>query len=287
MTNILAIDIGGSSIKFGDFSLNGILGNKGSIDVPATYKEMIQKIIDLFNTGDYSAITISSPGAIDPKTGQGSGITAIDYIPSGGNFKKELSEILNVPVAIENDANCAGLSEVHFSQGLESIAYVVLGTGVGGCVIADGKVVSGSNYFGGEFGYIPYKDGTYSSYAGMRGLSDRATKDKSVVTPGVEIFKRYENGEADYVYAVTEYYNAIASLLMILKYTQNPEAVIFAGAVTNRPNFLDEVTEAVKRQTSEEHGYTAEDVNISISQFGSDANLYGAYANLIRNYDIV
>ncbi|WOO87955.1 ROK family protein [Mollicutes bacterium LVI A0039] len=286
MGNILTIDIGGSSIKYGTFTKSGELIAKSSFDVPSTFEGLKEEIKKLFLDGEYIAISISSPGAIDTKTGNGYGITAIDYLPKGGNLKQQLSEELNVPVAIENDANCAGLSEVHFSEGLDSIAYIVLGSGVGGCMIVDGKVVTGSTFFGGEFGYIPFKNDTYSRHSGMRGLSKNATGSAEPVMSGIEIFKRYEQGEKAFVDAVNLYYEGIASLITILKYTQNPQQIIFAGAVTNRPTFLDEVRTAMKLISERPIDSNIDDVNISISQFGSDANLYGAYANLVRNYEI-
>ncbi|WOO89772.1 ROK family protein [Mollicutes bacterium LVI A0078] len=285
MSNILVIDIGGSSVKCATFTKEGKIESKTSFDVPASFELMKAEIKNLFNSGDYSAISISSPGSIDTVTGKGYGLSAIDYIPCGGNLKQELSEELNVPVAIENDANCAGLSEVHFSNGLNSIAYIVLGSGVGGCMIVDGKVVTGSTFFGGEFGYMPYKDSTFSHYGGMVGLSKRATKSEEII-PGTKIFAKYDLGEADYVSAVNEYYTAIAHLITILKYTQNPEAIIFAGAVTNRETFLQEVKVKMDEISNSPIDSNVDDVNIQIGQFGSDANLYGAYANLVRNYKI-
>lgn len=285
MRKILVIDIGGSSIKHATFTKDGVLENKGSFSVPTTFKCLQREIEKLFKLDDYCGISISSPGAIDTKTGQGYGISAIDYIPCGGNLKQELETSLGVPVAIDNDANCAALSEVHFSEGLANVAYIVLGSGVGGAVIIDGQVVSGSTFFGGEFGYVPYKEGSYSSYAGMNGLSLRATGNKEITTPGIEIFEKYEQGIESYVYAVDEYYKAIAHLLSILKYTINPDAVIFAGAITARKQFLDELN--IRNELlCEGIEIDLSDVDIRISKFTGDANLYGAYANLVRNYKL-
>lgn len=285
MSNLLIIDIGGSSVKTAEFSKDGKLLSKRNFDVPASYDLMKAEIINIFKAGDFSGISISSPGSIDTKTGQGYGLSAISYIPCGGNLKADLSAELGIPVAIENDANCAGLSEVHFSLDLDSIAYIVLGSGVGGCMIVDGKVVTGSTFFGGEFGYIPYKDATYSMYGGMIGLSKRATGSDEII-PGLEIFEKYEQGIESFVSAVGEYYDAIASLVTILKYTQNPEAIIFAGAITNRPTFIAELTMAMDKISNSNIDSNIKDVNVKIGQFGSDANLYGAYANLVRNYTV-
>lgn len=285
MANILVIDIGGSSVKTAEFTTDGKLLSKSSFAVPGSYQLMKEEIKQLFNRGDYCGISISSPGSIDTVTGTGYGLSAIDYIPCGGNLKQDLSAELGVPVAIENDANCAGLSEVHFSSGLDSIAYIVLGSGVGGCMIVDGKVVTGSTFFGGEFGYIPYKDATLSMYGGMVGLSRKVTTGDELM-PGTEIFANYDQGLSPFVEAVTEYYDALAHLITILKYTQNPEKIIFAGAITNRPQFIPEVKAAMNKINHANIDSNIEDVEIQIGQFGSDANLFGAYANLIRNYQI-
>lgn len=286
MKNILTIDIGGSSIKYGKFTEVGELVSKGSFDVPTTFEGLIDAIIEKYNSDDYSSISISSPGAIDTATGATYGITAIDYLPGdGNNIKASIEAILNVPVAIDNDANCAGLSEVHFSNGLESVAYIVLGSGVGGCMIIDGKVNTGGNFFGGEFGYMPYKDSTFSGYAGMINLSKRVTGQDDIVS-GIEIFENYDKGVESYVDAVNEYYTAVAHLIAILKYSQDPQAFIFAGAITNRETFIEEVKAKLGELTNRVNDINLDDVNLQVSQFGSDANLYGAYANLVRNYQL-
>ncbi len=285
MEKILVIDIGGSSVKTAKFTFDGKLIDKSSFAVPLTYDLMLKEIINLFEQDNYTALSISSPGSIDSVSGIGYGLSAIDYIPCGGNLKHDLEIKLNIPVAIENDANCAGLSEVYFSDDLDSIAYIVLGSGVGGCMIIDNKVVTGSTFFGGEFGYIPYKDGTYSTYAGMIELSKRATGAEQVIS-GIEIFEKYDSGEEKYVHAVNEYYAALAHLISVLKFTQNPQAIIFSGAITNRKLFLNEVKVAMEKISSHSSYHDITDVNILVSKFGADANLYGAYANLKLNYNI-
>ncbi len=279
MKKILTIDIGGSSVKYAIFNQSAEIQKQASFEVPATYREMKAEIIKLYNSiDDCAGIGISSPGAIDPVTGNGSGRTAIDYIPSGGNLMAELEQELNTTVAIDNDANCAAMSNVYFDNKLKSVAYIVLGSGVGGAIINDGKVVTGSTFFGGEFGYIPHNGSTFSMHAGMIGLSNKISPNNQLT--GKEIFTGYDQGIDSYVKAVTEYYDAVAQLIAILKYTQNPQAIIFAGAITSRPQFIDEVSAAMQKLTDSHPDPDVMDVEIKIDKFGQDANLYGAYANL-------
>ncbi len=279
MKNILTIDIGGSSIKYAIFNEQAKITDKGSFEVPATYADMLFEIIEKYNQVENCVgIGISSPGAIDPVTGAGSGRTAIDYIPSGGNLMADLENKLNTKVAIDNDANCAAMSNVYFDNNLKSVAYIVLGSGVGGAIINNGNIVTGSTYFGGEFGYIPHNGSTFSMHAGMIGLSNKISPDK--LLSGKEIFAGYDNRIIKYVNAVNEYYDAVAQLIAILKYTQNPQAIIFAGAITSRPQFISEVKSAMQKLTDSHPDPDIMDVEIKIDQFGQDANLYGAFANI-------
>ncbi len=286
MDKYLIIDIGGSAIKYAIFNQAGKMLSKDSFAVPLSFANLKNKIIDLYKKHECKAISISSPGAINPQTGQGYGISAIDYIPSGGNLKAQLASELEVAVAIENDANCAALSEVYLVSKYDSIAYIVLGSGVGGSIVCKGQVVTGSQFFGGEFGYIPYRESSYSNVAGMASLCQKMSNISGEQLTGKDVFARADEQLEPYKTAVAEYYRAIADLIVILKYTNNPQAVIFAGAVTNRESFLSEVRAAINEVSNQYEQITINDVNIAISKFGSDANLYGAYANLVQNYSL-
>lgn len=285
MNEILAIDIGGSSIKYAFYTVDGKLNYKSSFPVPKTYNKLIEEIESIFKNGSFQAITISSPGGVDSKTGQGYGLSAIDYIPSGGNLKFDLETRLNTIVAIENDANCAGLSELHFGDGSKSIAYIVLGTGVGGSLIINGQVVTGYNFYGGELGYIPYKDSTISAYGGMSSLINRVSTDSEVLS-GIEIFEKYDQKVEKYVNAVDQYYDAIAHLISIIKYTVNPEKIVFAGGICSRHTFISEIKEALNKVNLKKIDTDLSDVTVEVGKFKEDANLYGAYANLVRNYQL-
>ncbi len=278
MKDILVIDIGGSSIKYTSFNQQGVISQINTFAVPETFNQLKNKIVNLFFEGNYEGISIASPGSIDSKTGKGYGLSAIDYIPCGGNLKKELEKELNISVTIENDANCAGLSEVYYSENTNSLAYIVLGSGVGGCLINDGKIITGSSFFGGEFGYIPYKDSTISGYGGMIGLSNQVSESGQLIS-GKDIFENYERGVSKYVHAVTEYYLSLAFLISVLKYTTNPEKIIFSGAITNREEFLEELQIAVNKFSDEKEEIDLRDVKLEIGRFSSNANLYGAFAH--------
>lgn len=91
-------------------------------------------------------VAISSPGAVNKNTGVIEGASALPYI-HGFNIQSELETLFALPVSIENDANCAALAEVAFgaAKGCTTALLLVLGTGVGGAVVIDGKVHHGEH----------------------------------------------------------------------------------------------------------------------------------------------
>ncbi|MBA1394766.1 ROK family protein, partial [Lactobacillus sp. XV13L] len=105
-------------------------------------------------------IAISAPGAVDSKKGIIRGISAVPYLHQRQIFK-ELKNEFSVPVTIENDANCAGLCEVNIGAGKEfrNVAFVVVGTGIGGAIFINKILYKGSHLFGGEFGLMKEADG--------------------------------------------------------------------------------------------------------------------------------
>lgn len=99
-------------------------------------------------------MAISAPGAVDSVVGTIGGSSELPYI-HGPNFKVILNKMTNLPIEIENDANCAALGECWGGAAMDAndSAFVVCGTGIGGALIKDKKIHTGIHKHGGEFGY--------------------------------------------------------------------------------------------------------------------------------------
>jgi predicted NBD/HSP70 family sugar kinase len=101
---------------------------------------------------------IATPGSIDPKTGflKNSNTTCLNGMP----FKKDLQKALGIPIQMANDANCFALAETQMGAAYEAfpnahvVFGVILGTGVGGGIIVDGRVIEGRHGISGEWGHI-------------------------------------------------------------------------------------------------------------------------------------
>lgn len=280
---IIVFDIGGTSIKGGLF-VDDKLTDKFTLDVPATFEEMLELFKQKAQEVNATAISISTPGGVNAETGEGFGITAISYIPSL-NMKTELQKLTGLPVAIENDANCAALSEIYYEENLSSIAYYVIGSGIGGSVIVNDQIVTGHNFMGGEFGYINIDNKSASEIGAFSGLVEKASRYLGRKVTGKEVFELADSGDLVCKQLVFQTYQTIAKLCVMNYFTFNPQKYIFSGAVTNRPQFTDELEAAIKYVLINSPGrfaYDSLELEVSISKFGSDANLYGAYANYKR-----
>ncbi|PEG86590.1 MULTISPECIES: ROK family protein [unclassified Lactobacillus] len=155
--NLAAIDIGGTTIKIATWKDNQ-LQDKHAIDTPKDlngfYQALTDEVDKIKKDIKIEGVAISSPGAVNKKTGIIGGSSAIAYIH---NFKivDELEKRFGLPVSIENDANSAALGELAegSGKGCDSIAFFVIGTGIGGA-LAIGFLVPFFWFFGVHGGLI-------------------------------------------------------------------------------------------------------------------------------------
>lgn len=146
MEKYVAIDVGGTSIKYGLIEGNGVILERGSIstrgndinELIADIKEVVCKYKEKY---EIKGLACSFPGAVDPKSGFIGGGSAVACI-HGPNIKKLLEEATGLVTAIENDANCSALAECWIGSGkdVDSFASVVFGTGIGGAIVINKRI---------------------------------------------------------------------------------------------------------------------------------------------------
>ena len=147
----ICLDIGGTYIKHGLLTENGEILTTGKIPTrakeggQAVFEQAVKLVEDYLEKEEQkpSGIAISTAGMVDPKTGMI--LHASDAIPgyAGINYKAYMEERFHLPCAVENDVNCAGLAESVSGAGKGSRINFCLtvGTGIGGCLVVDGKVL--------------------------------------------------------------------------------------------------------------------------------------------------
>ena len=157
MKSYLGIDLGGTNVRVAKISEDGKIlaqvkgpsyGQEGPAKVMANIKEMVR---DIPGWKDCAGIGVGVPGPVDTKAGT---MVLSTNLPgfAGYPFADEMSKEFGMPAFLDNDANVAALAEalVGAGKGLQYVFYTTISTGIGGCLVVDGKTVSGKHGFGGE-----------------------------------------------------------------------------------------------------------------------------------------
>lgn len=161
MKTVIGIDLGGTNVRVAKVSEDGqilqvVTGSsyalEGTDKVMTNLKSLIRQI-EGFN--EVVGIGIGVPGPVDTVKGV---MTMATNLPGFENYPvaQEIEREFNIPTYVDNDANVAGLAEalVGAGKGYKIVYYITHSTGVGGALVADGKVISGKNGYAGEVGNI-------------------------------------------------------------------------------------------------------------------------------------
>ncbi len=281
----LGFDIGGSAIKYGIVIDGPKIIEQGKIERQETFDQMIEEMLKVYKRHeDVEGIAISAPGTVDTHTGIIGGESALEYI-HGPNFKTIFKDKTGHDIAIENDANCAALSEAYFGQGKEvkRIAYVVIGSGIGGAILQNQQIHYGANSFGGEFGYqiLNEKLQTWSGLGSTVNLVNRVRKLKdNYFIDGKEVFLMAKKDE-EVNKMVENFYLANAIGLFNIQMSYDPDLILLGGGITANHEVIDRIQLKVEEIKKEKQIKIP--IKIEVGKFGADANIYGAVANLINN----
>lgn len=254
MSNLGLIDIGGTSIKFA--VMEGTqLKKLDPVSTPKTlegfYDALAQKVAEMKSEYKITGVGISSPGAVNKKTGVIEGASALPYIH---NFpiQPELEKRFGLPISMENDANCAALAELDSGAGknVDSLLFLIIGTGVGGSVIINHQIWHGAHLFGGEFGFTLVNDEkTLSNLGTSVGVAERynTASDPATNYSGKEVFDLADKGDARAQKEVQTMYYSLAKGIYNLQYSFDPELIVLGGAVSNNPNLIPEVDKEIEK----------------------------------------
>ena len=160
---LLGADVGGTTVKLGLFTVYGTLLDKWEIptdhsedsdilrDVAVSCEKMMEQ--KGLSKDEFAGIGLGVPG---PVHGDGSVDLCVNLGWGEKAVKADMEELLGIPAAVGNDANVAALGEMWQggAKGHENVVMVTLGTGVGGGIIVDGKMIAGAHGYGGEIGHI-------------------------------------------------------------------------------------------------------------------------------------
>ncbi len=295
MKKYLAIDMGGTAIKYGvlDEQLNFLA--KGKIDSNAGDEEHtisdLKKIYEEYCEG-CEGVCISMPGMIDRKKGfahTGGAYRWIKNLPFAGILGLQLG---GVPVTICNDAKSAALAEIGFGNMklISNGVLIILGTAIGGAIVVNGNLIDGTHFSSGEFSFLrgDVKDRTnaknlFAATNGVRGLK-AAVKETSGLEDidGLKAFKLIkEENNQEVLQGVKNFCLDLAHHIYNLGAILDPERVLIGGGISNEPMFIDLVKEAVDSTYDKALFPGLAKPEVMVCKFQSDANLIGAVYNFM------
>ena len=243
---ILAIDIGGTEIKYGIVNSSGEIyatkitpteAEKGSL----VLFDKIYKMMEDYLEYNVIGIAISSTGQINGIKGEVTG--GFPLIPGwiGTNVVEHLENKYNLPVILENDVNCAALGEFWLGAGKkkEDFLCLTIGTGVGGGIIINNDLYRGSNYSAGEFGCMKlFGDDDFQSHTSMTSLVRMIKNATGKTQNGIEIFDEIHKNNKIYIDIYEKWCESISKGLAILCLIFNPPLIIIGGGVSKQGDFL-------------------------------------------------
>ena len=304
------VDVGGTTIKVGFFETSGKLIDKWEIKTNTeNHGENILSDIaqavdnrlaqEGISKSDVQGVGIGVPG---PVRNDGVVNNCVNLGWGVLNVKEELGKLTGLEVAVGNDANVAALGEMWQGggKGSRDVVMVTLGTGVGGGIICDGKMVAGFNGAGGEIGHITVNEdeiepcncgqyGCLEQYASATGIVRMAkrklAKSEQETTlrafgelTAKDIFDEAKAGDAMAKELVAALGTILGSALSNIACVVNPEIIVIGGGVSKAGQIL---IDTIQKHYIETSFHACKDAKFALASLGNDAGMYGCMQLLL------
>ena len=292
MLNIACVDIGGTAIKYGVINENGSFLCKYEIPTEAWKggNAILEKVIICVERLQESGIIIdgigiATAGMVDVENGSifYAGPQIPDY--AGTCFKRVLEDYFGVPCEVENDVNSAGLAEYMSgaSKGSHSAVMLTVGTGIGGCIVLDGKVIHGYSGSACEVGYMNLEGGTFQNLGAASVLVDKVAKRKQESKEswnGYRIFEAAKQGDLICCQCIDEMIDVLSKGIANICYVLNPEIVVLGGGIMAQKEYLEEKLKKGLEKYLVSSMYS--NTKLVFAQYGNDAGMLGAFYHLMQ-----
>lgn len=305
------VDIGGTTVKLGLFDKEGNVldkweiptntANKGEAILPDVAKSILAKMDEKgIREEDLAGIGLGAPGAVDDNGTLVGGAVNIGWDPF--NIPDAIHAYINVPVKAANDADAAAFGEMWQGggKGYNNMVAVTLGTGVGGGIIINGRLLSGATGAGGEIGHIHMEDNEteecgcknkgcleqYASATGIVRLARRrlAEDDKPSVLRGEElsakaVFDAVKAGDEVAIEIAKRFGEYLGKGLAIVAGVVNPEIFVIGGGVSKAGEILLGFVEPVFQKYAFQ---PCRGAKFALAKLGNDAGIFGAAGLILR-----
>jgi fructokinase len=265
----IGVDFGGTKIEAAALGPDGKFLSRVREPNPGDYDDALKTVADVVARAEQEAgekaprIGIGHPGSTSPVTGliRNANSTWLNDKP----FEADIERVLGRPVRLSNDANCLAVSEATdgAAAGARIVFAVIIGTGCGGGVTTDGKLVEGRNGIAGEWGHIPLPWPTDEEHpgplcwCGLRGCLEMWVSGTGLARDHHELLggpplkaeeivagaRRNENLPAR---ALDRYVDRLARALAVAANLMDPDVIVLGGGMSNTAELYDRLPPLIK-----------------------------------------
>lgn len=286
MGKYLAVDMGGTFIKYSLFDEAYSLLEEGSVSSKQNPLDFLNQLFDIVDQYHHTldGIALCMAGTIHPETGVNDDFSVGPRFKEH-NFKRELEMRYHIPVLLENDSNCAALGEMiqGAGRGYDNFCMITFGTGIGAAIVIDRKLYRGKHFRAGEVGITSVGitregDNFVIQEAGATAaLAKKVSEMLGREVNGKYILDHLEDGKIAEIYKEWIYKSAIVVGNMAV--TIDPESVLIGGGISENQRFIQDIRQCVYKLYPHLEQYT----QIKACEQGNMAGRIGALYLLLQS----
>lgn len=297
MKHYLVIDVGGTNIKYATLNEDVQVLNKGEIPTPTTdLDDFMAAIIELVNASKtpLSGLAFSMPGIIDSTQGYMYTGGALSHFLSHIDFAEQLKAKTGLNVSVENDGKCAALAELWKGalQGVNIGMVLTVGTGIGGGLVVNNRLVRGTHFAAGEVSSLPATlkpvNDPFQVWAQINGtpalLKDYQTnKGLDQAINGRQFFEALDANDEVAHASLKRFAQSFALAIFSLQSVLDGEVYAIGGGISAQASFIQAINDALDGFYTQMGGRVPiVRPSIVACQFNNDANLIGALAHHVE-----
>lgn len=293
----IGVDFGGTKIEAAALDRDGKFLARVRAATPRDYQASLAVISDLVSQAEREAgvaagsqrfVGVATPGSISPKTAVIRNANSIWL--NGKRFREDVSAKLGAPVRMINDANCLALSEATdgAAAGAPVVFAAILGTGCGGGLAVNGRVLEGANAIAGEWGHTPLpwpqadefpappcwcgRHGCLELYISGTGFEADYRRATGRTLAGADIVARARAGDAPAAAALARYLDRLGRGLAVISNVIDPDVIVLGGGMSNVPELYAHLSDEIARWIFSDICLT----RIVPAKFGDSSGVRGA-----------
>ncbi|MDT0050245.1 ROK family protein [Listeria cossartiae subsp. cayugensis] len=290
MENYLCVDIGGTSIKYAKFNQAGErvsalescatpISDGANQIMPALIRIVEQEKMDV------AGVCVASAGVVHPEKGKiiYAGYTIPGY--TGTEIKKTIEHRFGLPCAVENDVNsaCLGESWLGGARGRGSVLCLTIGTGIGGAMLINDKLINGYSFTACEVGYMQLSQGKFQDVASTKTLIKQVASRKNIdanALNGRQVMEWAYGDDAAVLAEIEQWIENLVEGVVNLIYIFNPEVIVLGGGLMEEEAFFKPRLEAAISAKLISPMFDTAD--LTFAKLGNEAGMIGALYHFLN-----